>query len=223
MPGRGEVLGVGLDRFQRLVLRPALEPRLAEPHGDIGAPRLQLGRLAQRELVALASSSSAFEGSSASKNCSTLAGGIAPANSLDDLAVAERLHRRDALDAVARRQGFVRVDVDLGQQHPPPRLASAASSAGLSALHGPHHSAQKSTTTGILLRARPPRVEARSVTATGRQLASRAVRLAAPHRRRRIERAADALGRSAAPVARLPRLSAACRCGASTRRRRALA
>ena len=60
--GGGEVAGVGRDRLQRLVLRPALEPGAAEADGDVGAARLQLGRLAQRELVACSSSSSALRG-----------------------------------------------------------------------------------------------------------------------------------------------------------------
>ena len=68
---------------------------------------------------------------------------------VDHGAVAEGLHRRDPLHAEARRQRLVGVDVDLGQDHlAAARAASAASSAGVSVRHGPHHSAQKSTTTG---------------------------------------------------------------------------
>jgi hypothetical protein len=44
---------VSLDRFQRLILRPAFEPRPGQGDGDVGAARLELVRLAQRELVAL--------------------------------------------------------------------------------------------------------------------------------------------------------------------------
>src|ERR1700710_3304673 len=52
-PSSAEVLGMGGDRLQRLILRPALESRPAQADGDVGAPRLQFGRFAQRELVAL--------------------------------------------------------------------------------------------------------------------------------------------------------------------------
>ena len=52
MPAAAKSLGVRLDRLQRLLLRPALEPGAAERDGDVGAARLQFGGLAQRELVA---------------------------------------------------------------------------------------------------------------------------------------------------------------------------
>src|SRR5262249_59033993 len=50
--GGGEVAIVALDRFQRLLFRPPLQPRLRQCDGDVVASRFQFGRLAQRELVA---------------------------------------------------------------------------------------------------------------------------------------------------------------------------
>ena len=96
-----------------------------------------------------ASSSSAREGTSESNSSSTFAFGTAPTNSLTTLPSSECLHSRDSLHPVAGGECLVGVDVDLGEHD----LAvagphSAASSAGVRVRHGPHHSAQKSTTTG---------------------------------------------------------------------------
>ena len=161
MPGRvqahaggdasgGEVALVALDRRQRLVLRPALEPRLGEGDGDVGAPRLQLRRpRAGRARRLPPAARRPARAASESKNGFDFGRRHGADELVDHRAVAECLHRRDALHAEAAASALVGVDVDLGQQHLAAAAASAASSAGLSALQGPHHSAQKSTTTGV--------------------------------------------------------------------------
>ena len=67
---------------------------------------------------------------------------------VDDLAVLERLDGRDRLDPERLRDARVGVGVDLDELDLPSRLSTAFSITGPSERHGPHHSAQKSTTTG---------------------------------------------------------------------------
>ena len=69
----------------------------------------------------------------------------------DDLAVLERLDGRDPLDAERLGERGVGVGVELGQDDLAlARGGGLASSSGPSWRHGPHHSAQKSTTTGTV-------------------------------------------------------------------------
>ena len=89
-------------------------------------------------------------GRSESKNCFDFGRRHRADELVDDLAVAEGLDGRDALDAEAGRERLVGVDVDLGQHAPgrrgsPPPLPAP----GSACRQGPHHSAQKSTTTGV--------------------------------------------------------------------------
>ena len=65
-----------------------------------------------------------------------------------DPAVPERLHRRNAADGEPLREPLVGVDIDLDERDLTCPRSTAASSTGASAWHGPHHSAQKSTSTG---------------------------------------------------------------------------
>ncbi len=48
----GEIAFVAFDRLKSLILRPALEALAGQDYGYVGAPRLQFGSLAQRELIA---------------------------------------------------------------------------------------------------------------------------------------------------------------------------
>ena len=81
-PGGGEVALVGLDRFQRLILRPALEPRLARARRRCRRGAGSSSAASRSESSSpFSSSSSALEGSSESKKASTLACGTAPVNS----------------------------------------------------------------------------------------------------------------------------------------------
>ena len=68
---------------------------------------------------------------------------------VDDLAVLERLDGRDRLDPEGLREARVGVGVDLDELDLAVALGRRPSrSPGPSERHGPHHSAQKSTTTG---------------------------------------------------------------------------
>ena len=93
-------------------------------------------------------SSSAGDGTSASRKLSICAGGIAPVNS------ATTWPSRNAFTAgipwtpkLAARL-WLESTSTFASSTLPARLPTAASSAGPSWRHGPHHSAQKSTTTG---------------------------------------------------------------------------
>ena len=66
----------------------------------------------------------------------------------DDPCLAEALHGGDALHAVGGGEALVRVHVHLTSSTWPSRAPISRSRTGVSAWHGPHHSAQKSTTTG---------------------------------------------------------------------------
>ena len=66
----------------------------------------------------------------------------------DHLAVLERLDGGDALDLELLRDRWIRVGVELDELDSPSRRCTASSRAGPSVRQGPHHSAQKSTTTG---------------------------------------------------------------------------
>ncbi len=168
-PGGGEVVGEALDRFQRLGLGPAREARLGQRDGDVGAARLQFGGLAQRELVARRQQLVGARGRQAVEEGFDLGGRHGADEFVDDLAVAEGLHRRDPLD---RRSGRPAPGWSRCRPWPaPPRpraWLSAASSAGLSCLQGPHQSAQKSTTTGTSLeRSMTSRSKSASVASIG--------------------------------------------------------
>ncbi len=97
----------------------------------------------------LAASTSASEGTSLSRNAEICAGGMAPVNwdttlpSLECLDVRDPAHAETPAGAAGWRRS------PPSQVRPAPsRFATSASMAGPSARHGPHHSAQKSTTTG---------------------------------------------------------------------------
>jgi hypothetical protein len=64
------------------------------------------------------------------------------------LAVLEEDHRRDAANAIFARCIGIVVDVELGDGHLLAHLVADLSSAGAIMRQGPHHSAQKSTSTG---------------------------------------------------------------------------
>ena len=96
-----------------------------------------------------ATSASASEGSSPSRKRSTCGRRLRADELGDDLAVLERLDGRDALDPEGRGDARVGVGVELGERRPCPRARRRPARApGVSWRHGPHHSAQKSTTTG---------------------------------------------------------------------------
>ena len=132
----------------------SVSPRAGSGAGQLAA-RHRVARVEPRARGAAtprrraAASSSASEGTSASKKRSTSAGGSAPVNS------AATLPSRNALTAgmpwmpERGRQPLVGVHVDLRELDLARRAPAAArSSTGVSCLHGPHQSAQKSTTTG---------------------------------------------------------------------------
>ncbi len=122
-PLGGEVALVALDRLQRLVLRPALEPlaRPARRRCRRGAAPVRPPRAARARRLPPAARRRA-RARSAVEELLDLGLRHGADELVDDRAVAEGLHRRDPLDAEARRQRLVGVDVDLGQHH----LAAAA-------------------------------------------------------------------------------------------------
>ena len=93
-------------------------------------------------------SRSAFDGTSVSRNCSIWAGGIAPVN------WPTTWPSRNAFTAGIPRMSKLRASSwfasvsTFASSTSPSRFRIASSSAGPSWRHGPHHSAQKSTTTG---------------------------------------------------------------------------
>ena len=150
----GEVALVALDRLQRLVLRPALEALAGQGDGDVGAARLQLGRLAQGELVACRQA--------ARRRARAPARRTAPRLSPSARRRRTRRRRRrrgrpSPPGCPARRSappapGWRRRRpwrARPGRRAPPPPPPAP----GVSVRHGPHHSAQKSTTTGTCARA----------------------------------------------------------------------
>src|SRR5919201_379591 len=97
-----------------------------------------------------ATSPSASDGTSASKKRATLAGGCRPTNSLTTRPSLNALTAGMPWIPNAREiDGFVSVS-SLARTTWPSRAAVSFSRIGLSARHGPHHSAQKSTTTGVV-------------------------------------------------------------------------
>ena len=113
----GEVALVALDGAERIVLRPALESLAGQGDGDVGAARLQFGRLAQGELVAGGEQLVGARGKQRVEELLDLGLRHRADELVDDRAVAKCLYRRDSLHAEARRQRLVGVDVDLGQHH----------------------------------------------------------------------------------------------------------
>jgi hypothetical protein len=115
-----------------------------------------------------ASSSSAREGASESNSSSTFAFGTAPTNSPATSPSRKALTagmpctpKRAARPWLASTSTFASTTL-------PSRACSAASSAGPSVRHGPHHSAQKSTTTGTSFeRSTTSRSKLASVTSIG--------------------------------------------------------
>ena len=111
--------------------------------------RVELERLAQRGLVAGGGERVGGRGDQLVEEALDLRRRDRAGELGHDLAVAERLHRGDPADVEARRRapGWSRC-----RPWPAPLCrrasATAASSAGPSWRQGPHHSAQKSTTTG---------------------------------------------------------------------------
>ena len=101
----------------RVVLRLiALEQEPPELRGRLGVSRVELERRAQRLLVALFGEPVGLRGDELdSATPRSRAGGIAPVNSGDDLAVLERLDGGDAADVEARGDRRVGVDVELGE------------------------------------------------------------------------------------------------------------
>ena len=93
----------------------------AERNRDVGAPRLELGRLAQRELVAFASSSSARDGTQRVEERLDLRLRHRADELVDHLAVAEGLHRGNPLDAVAGREAWLESTSTLASTTLPPR------------------------------------------------------------------------------------------------------
>ena len=151
-PG-GEALGaerareLGEDR-ERVLALAAVGEDAGEGEPRVGPPRLELERAAQVLLAPDSTSASASDGSSSSRNRATAAGGCAPVNSET---TAPSLNALTAgmpwiRNAPARRW-FASVS-SFASAIFPPRSFTAASSTGASWRHGPHHSAQKSTTTG---------------------------------------------------------------------------
>src|SRR5690606_8131032 len=77
-----------------------------------------------------------------------LAFGQRALEAVDRLAVLQQDHRRDAADAERARQLLLFVGVDLDQLEGAAVGRFQLLQDGPSALHGPHHGAQKSTSTG---------------------------------------------------------------------------
>ena len=168
MPSAAKSPGVARDRFQRLVLGAALEAAPGEGDGDVGSARLQLGRLAQGELVAFLEQLVGGGGQQGVEEALDLGPGHGADELVDHLAVAECLDGRDPLHLEAGPQRWFASTSTLASRTRPPRAASAASRAGVSVRQGPHHSAQKSTTTGVLRESSTTsRSKVASVTSTG--------------------------------------------------------
>ena len=124
----------------------------AERDGDVGPPRLHSAASRRESSSPFSSSSSARRGDQGVEEALDLARGTAPTNSSTTAPSRKALtagipwtSKRAASDWLASTSTFA-------SRTRPPREASAASSAGVRVRQGPHHSAQKSTTTGVLLR-----------------------------------------------------------------------
>ena len=163
IPCGGEVAGGG----PRPPPAPRLRPRARGAPGP-GPRRCRRGaarvRTASRRESSspFASSSSAREGTRPSKKLLDFRLRHGADEFVDHLAVAEGLDRRDALDAVARRQRLVGVGVDLGQQDLAAalglrRLQRRASAAGRARTTRPRSRPRRASAS----RARPRRARSR--------------------------------------------------------------
>ena len=119
MPAAAKSLGVRLDRLQRLLLRPALEPRPAQARRRRrrGAAPVRPPRAARARRRRPAARRPC-EGSSESKKASTLAGGTAPTNSSTTSPSRKAFTAGIPCTPKRARERLVGVDVDLGQQRP---------------------------------------------------------------------------------------------------------
>ena len=129
----------------------AVEQEPRQRDRGVGAARLELERAAQRRLVAGGDERLGLARDQRVEEALDRRRGLGADELVDDLAVAERLDGRDALDPEGLGQRRVGVGVELGQDD----LALALGRLALehrarAARHGPHHSAQKSTTTGVV-------------------------------------------------------------------------
>src|ERR1700756_4324873 len=66
------------------------------------------------------------------------------------LTVSEQNQGRGGLNAIPRRKGGMVIDIQLDDLHRSRILLATDSTIGPSVRHGPHHGAQKSTSTGCL-------------------------------------------------------------------------
>ncbi len=151
-PG-GEALGAKvsperLQQLQRLPCVTAREQDPAEPGGGLAMARIDRQRLAQRVLVPAGRELVGRRRDERVEPLLEWAGGIAPVNS------ATTWPSRNAFTAgipwtpKLADSPWLASTSTFASSTLPARLAIAASSAGVSCRHGPHHSAQKSTTTG---------------------------------------------------------------------------
>ena len=157
-PG-GEALGreaageLGQDR-QRVVALAAVGEDAGERQAGVGAAGSSSSARRRSSSPPASTSASASDGSSASRKRATAGGGCAPVNSET---ISPSLNALTAgmpwIRNAAARRGFASVS-SLASATLPARSLTACSSTGVSCRHGPHHAAQKSTTTGQLVRAR---------------------------------------------------------------------
>ena len=165
----GAPAALGLARVERG--QPGYQHRVVgrlEPGQSRASRRmvgLELERLADRRLVAQLDQPVGLRRQETAEERVDAGPRHGPGELVDQPAVAERLHRRDALDAEPQRDVRVRVDVHLDELDRAVGRLDAASRTGVSWRHGPHHSAQKSTTTGT--------VRERSTTASSNVASSR--------------------------------------------------
>ena len=151
---RGEAVG-GERARRRWPAAPAPpRGRRRRPASARAGPRRRRGRArarargAGRPRCPAATSPSASEGTRPSRKRSTCAGGSAPMNSSTTLPSLNAFTAGiDWIPKAWERRGLASVSTFTSSTWPS-RLATAFSSTGLSGRHGPHHSAQKSTTTG---------------------------------------------------------------------------
>ena len=151
----GEAVGLEAARRVRRASRAPRRPRRARSRIRASATAASerpgcSSSAAQRGLVALLDEQVGLGRDEAGRRTrSTIAGPWAPTNSSTTRAVLERLDGRDALDAERLRDAGVRVGVELGEHHLALALGGRLLEHGSERRGtGPHHSAQKSTTTG---------------------------------------------------------------------------
>jgi hypothetical protein len=92
----------------------------------------------------------AFRQGDAVEKGANLAFGNGAVEFIDQLALEQHLDRRNAADAEVLGEFRAFVGIDLGEMKRPLYSSASFSSIGLSTLHGSHHGAQKSTTTGTV-------------------------------------------------------------------------